>query len=273
MKWIALSTTESHDYSFLTPITALAWKHVAKYEPYTLFVGEGIEGSYRVAYNFYCEMGMQEDVIYPMPPFRDHSVAQSIRHHFAAYHLPEDDLIMPGDADLIPLTYSFYQKHDPNQHAIGLYYHNGTGEKNHFPTCHMSMTVRTWREILGISKEDTIESSLRRSLEKIPHDADGMTIWYHDQVFSSKKIVESKYFPNSVDFISREGMPPKDRIDRSNWPSNLSIEGKTDCHSLRPGWTDENWPRLRPVIAQILPQFMDKIDAYREAFKKAKVGS
>ena len=43
-----------------------------------------------------------------------------------------------------------------------------------------------------------------------------------------------------------------DRIDRIRWPEKPSVVGMIDAHLVRPGYTDENWPRVRPLLAQTL---------------------
>jgi hypothetical protein len=68
---------------------------------------------------------------------------------------------------------------------------------------------------------------------------------------------------NKTPFILPEG-----RIDRSNWDlSNLSTA--IDAHCPRPGYTDENWNKILPVLEKALTKDqLLYINGYRKDFVK-----
>lgn len=275
----AIGCTVGHDYSFFLPIVAYAWRDRIGYEPSFFLVGTREEWeAHKYAHrplSALMQGGFHVEFVDHIEGVEDATISQCVRQHAAAHDFPADDLLICSDADLIPIRREFYYTHDADRFQVGLYYSNGyQGEVNHFPSCHMSMRVRDWREVMGLDvglaeamKRNFAEYGLAEAMaakRADPAKAWGRP-WFADELIASKKIVESG---KSLQMIEREGHPPCDRLDRAYWPEKYDAASLTDCHSLRPGWSDPKWPRLRPLLEQILPERMGFFDAYRAHFRE-----
>ena len=73
----------------------------------------------------------------------------------------------------------------------------------------------------------------------------------------------------SIKRVNREGRPPVDRLDRAYWPEHIDISRFTDCHTIRPLWTEANWKRFRPVVEQVIPESLEWADDYIARFREA----
>lgn len=284
-KRVAIGCTVGHDYSAFLPFVGLLWRDRIGYEPTFFLVGTYEEwNGHKYAYiplltlksfKFHVEF------VDHIPGAEDATVAQCVRQHAAAHPYPEDDLLICSDADLLPIRRDFYHTHDPDAHAIGLYYSNGyPGEESwHWPSCHYSMRVRTWREVIGLDAVG-MQAALSRNFAEYGLEAKMAAkkadpaknwghVWFTDEFIASKKIKESRHFPHSVHFITRDGHPPADRLDRCAWPTDYDARNYTDCHSIRPIWSDDNWPRFRPLVEKLMPERLTWADQYRQCFREA----
>lgn len=289
-RYVAIGTTTGHDYSFFVPIICEIWRKIG-YTPLVYLVNFGDSTSGTI-YPEPKHAGVVIDalnersvvfqfMIDPVDGIQDATLAQSIRLHAAAdERFGKDDLVIPSDADIIPIRKSFYYQHDTEKYKIASYYSNGYIEPGeHFPSCHISATAETWREFMEYTSSDPrqcmIETLLKYDVHKkvAAKKADPaknwLDEWFMDEHSVTAQILKSRFYPQSFQHIERDGHPPKDRIDRSCWPAVIDASKYSDCHSLRPGWATSNWTRLRPLFEQIIPEHLQWIDPYREKFLKA----
>ena len=275
-RYVAIGCSDNHNYSFFLPMVTLLWRRVGYVPVFTLNETRADwQGSRRGLPVLEALEELEAKLVFvgPVPGYLENTIAQSSRHYLASdatyWH---DDLLIMSDADLLPIRKEFYYQHNPEKYPVGLYYSNAyLPEKDHFPTCHMSAPFRVWREVyemdLGLSlSENMVRHFERAKLKEYP---DNMEIWYFDQRYGSGRFAQSKYFPDQCQLIERQGCPPHDRIDRCRWPDSYDATQYTDCHALRPGWDEKNWPRLRPLFEQLLPERIGFLDAYRARFLEA----
>lgn len=277
---VAIGSTKGHDYSAFLPIVGLYWRDRIGYQPEFFLVGNAEEwdqGHTAVVLDALEHHGLNYHFVNHIQGVEDATIAQCVRQHAAAYAFPEEDLLICSDADLVPLKKEFYYQHDPEKFEIGLYYANGyKDEVNHYPSCHMSQRVKTWREVMGYHQEP-MEIAMARSFltygladkmkakQENPQKSWGH-VWFADELIASQRIVDSG---KSRQLINREGHPPVDRLDRACWPNQYDANQLTDCHSIRPIWSVPNWPRFRPIIEQTMPQLLGWADEFILKFRKA----
>jgi hypothetical protein len=100
------------------------------------------------------------------------------------------------------------------------------------------MNVKKWREVMQIDGL-TIPEALGRDLSAYKNR------WTTDQDIITDRL---RKFP--VKIIKRGSLPnglPIGRLDRSCW--KIQNE-KIDCHALRPGYTNENWNKIRTALRE-----------------------
>lgn len=279
-RYAVLGTTQDHNYGFFSPMVCLAWRRVG-YEPVVFFVGDFSKEIGKLALEYTALLDVEMCHINSMDDVEDATLAQSVRLHAAASPMfNDDDILIPCDADLIPIRKEFYYKHDITNYDIASYYSNGyPGEDNHFPSNHISMTAEKWREVMEIETKDIWEAMRKTFMaynlgEKIENKRNDQHknwghVWFIDEHSVSGQIVKSRFYPDRFQRITRDGHPPKDRLDRACWPNDYDIQQYTDCHSLRPGWATSNWIRLRPMYAALFHKDMEWIDQYRQKYLDA----
>jgi hypothetical protein len=288
--------SNARDYSFCSPLAALLWREVVGYESRWYLIGTGADWVTPPRNLAVRKMFELLDLRYELVElieggYEVGTQAQNIRHHVAASsHWDEDTWLMLTDADLFPLKRDWYHQHEGCSSLAVSYYSNGNnfiskenvlaiaaqqGEYQDLPTCHLTMRVKTWRDLFGnagMSPRDSMKRVLDAWLKprmegKIPSAA-GWQAWMSDQRVTTEKLCRADWFPNQALLIERKGQPPVDRLDRahpSDW-QNLDVSKWLDCHTIRPADQDPHWAKVRPIFAHLVPSFMDKIDAYRESF-------
>ena len=221
----------------------------------------------------------------------------------------EDDWIIPGDSDLWPLWKKYYRYHENSSHRCVSYYWNGDnfvgktaflkaineGRRSQtLPTCHIAMRAQQWREIYGLAVGENLADAVERTLtqwyERYPRD--GFNTWMSDQDIMTARVCQQPWFPTGrppddglahesgeVLFVGRKGQPPLDRLDRShlsdwnfdneNWLDASHTGRWKDAHVFRASHTDENWQKLRPIVAALLPDHVQWVDEYQRAFLEA----
>jgi len=284
---VIIGCSNWRDYAFPLPLTALLWREIAGYEPILLLVGDEHYWSKPArsltSLNAIRELEFEHYMLGYIYGYEDCTLAQNSRQHAAALStIPDDEWLMPSDADLWPLTREFYHQHEISDKRFVLYYSNGDHYSS-FPTCHMTGRAKDWRALMGlilpeekggmfVIRENPITHCVKNTLEawlkprqagKGPSDA-GWEAWMSDQRIFTERIKAQTWYPQEVLMIERKGHPPVDRIDRCCWPINPSVRGMTDAHL--PKAPDQEWDKIRPIVEQLLPNWLSWADKYRNEF-------
>lgn len=263
-----IGCSERRDYSFPIPITALLWRRIG-IEP-IVFLNE-TEADWMTppkrkqsTINALKHFGIDTRYVGHIDGYQENTIAQSVRQHACVLDFDPDWWLIPSDADLWPIDRRFYESHGTDGTVV-LYYANGDHGTS-FPTCHTAMQVKTWREVMGLQRTDDLAGAMDATFKaKLP--TDGFRVWMFDQQNASDMIRRWPHYETKVIHINREGHPPKDRIDRCNWPVGVSINGMVDAHILRPADQPEFWGRIRMLLEQLLTaDQVAWVDGYREEF-------
>jgi GNAT superfamily N-acetyltransferase len=269
MKRVILSSTISETYDFFLPITAWLWKNRIGYEPIIFLVGTRSEwagGRPGVVLAELEHEGYRIEWIERIQGVPDANVSMSIRQHAAALpDLDPGDILMVGDVDMLPIRREFYHQHDPSLGPVAIY-HAGMYGDTYWPAYGLSLLVSAWREVMDLSPGHLMDS-LRKTFAtgKIEEliaaqkaDYKDSRLWYFDEHYPSARIRGSRFF-SSLIRIQSDG---SERLCRHSWPDVIYTASYIDCHSLRPGWSVENWGRVRSVLAQVMPEHLAWIDGY-----------
>lgn len=254
-----LSVNENPVYAFFVPLCTLMWWDVARFRVSCLYVGDVDQ--------WLLDKAREVNTIVhtiPKPSYCSTGAASQIVRLFS--HLSpgtqEGDYLLAVDSDAFPLANAF----QPTGAPIDLVYPDccDHAETPYFPIGYIGMEARLWREIMPGrgSPEDALAELYRTD----PTIVAGHPGWNYDETLVTRRIKAHPAFRNA-NIRRRPGDPPVDRIDRSAWPAAPDCTGKIDAHLIRPGWTDENWPRLRPLLAQRLNgEHLAWADSYRQTW-------
>lgn len=267
MKRVVFGCTHSSTYDFFLPIAARIWRKRVGYEPMAFLVGprEEWERGHRAVVLH--ELGFPVEFVDRVPGVPDSNVCMSVRQHAATVPwIDGSDLMMVGDVDLLPIRKLFYHQHDPEEYAVAVYHADMYWDR-YWPAYGPSMTADTWREVMDLEKGN-LRGSLLRTFEdgkignlivankKDHHDS---RLWVFDEQYASVRIRLSR-FANSILRIRTDDT--NERLCRNRWPGPVDASRYIDLHCPRPGWTNENWAKIRGVLEQVVPSEMPWMDDY-----------
>lgn len=242
---ITLSVSENPVYAWFVPLCTLMWREVAGFDVSCIFVGPVDAWLLERAR----EVGTHVHEAAPLTCCSNPTASQLIR--LFSHTLPgiaPDDYLLLVDADAWPLARAF----EPSSAPLDLIYPDACdhAETPYFPMGYIGARAAAWREFMA-TKATTPGGALTELYATDPLLTRGHTGWNYDETLVTRRIKAWAPFV-AARITRRQGDPPIDRIDRAGWPVTPNVTNKIDAHLIRPGWTPENWPRLRPLLAQCL---------------------
>ena len=277
-KWVVLSCTPDSAYDFFLPIVVRLWRNRIGYEPVVVLVGTEEEdwssGHSKVVYD---EIRRNERIEFlsGIPDFPSSLVSLALRYNVSAFDFDKDDILMIGDVDLFPVDRDFFHRYDSSKSPIGHHYeevHNGRyGQR--YQAFGLSMPVRSWREVVGVTIGDLRgsterflkESGVRDLLEAWKTDHQDTTYWNADETYVTARINNSRFSNDVAKFPSSIGGKIPCRV---KLPDKPNASDYVDVHCSRPGWTKENWPDIRHLLAQMIPEDLRWVDQYVDVYRK-----
>lgn len=275
MKYVIASSNRQGDYDFLAPIWALVWRNITAYTP-VLLLTENRNAWMTPCGNIVLDMieqyGVRRHYIGLIhEAYRTSYQAQCARQHAAILKSFEpEDYFMLADVDMLATSGAWFDAVDWSK-DVHLRYSNAW-HYSHFTTPYVGAKVAVWREFMGYEAGGEIAPILQQVFDRhLTRDHDSWTGHWLDEWYYTSRLKGSRFYPDRCDFIERDGHPPKDRIDRCNWPSELGDVGRfTDAHVLRPAFSDDNWPRIRALLERLIPKHVSELDKYRNRYAEAK---
>lgn len=277
MKRVVLSCTSSSTYDFFLPISVKLWKKRIGYEPIVFLVGTSQEWCNRhqgIVLEETEKSGVRIEFVSRVDGIPDSNLCMAVRQHAAVIlEFSPSDLMLVGDVDLFPIRTEFYHQHDPLKDPIVIY-HADMYSDAYWPAYGPSMTVEIWREVMDLEEGDLV-GSLRKTFEigKISdliaankanyHDS---RLWVFDEQYASLRIRLSRFYGR----IRRIGTDDtNERLCRNRLPDKVDASRFIDFHCPRPGWTEENFKKIRGVLEQIVPGEIPWLDHYVEAYRRS----
>ena len=140
-------------------------------------------------------------------------VGQNIRIFYPALiSLPDDELVMITDMDMLPMSDTYYTSGLEN-YCIDdfIYYRNVDG--NQIYMCYNAAHPKTWSKVFDIKSEDDVEKALYDNYNRGYNGIPGSTGWYTDQEILYKYLIN---YP-SLKVLNR----PIRRLEMWNYPHLL----------------------------------------------------
>ncbi len=234
-KFIVVAHDDNKDYSFFSPIVEWAWSELS-WEVINL-------NAIRV----------KEEAGGALDKYSNALISQCSRLYAAQlFFLNEDDYLLTSDIDMLPLgQFNQYFKHDVD--AITSFGKDLTDY--HYPICYIGMKVKKWREVMNLNGL-TVVKAIERDLQLYENK------WTTDQDIITERLKNHK-----VDIIPRGTLSnglAMGRLDRANW---VKQPERIDCHALRPGYTPENWVKIKIALKENF-DFPDWINDYVKKFRE-----
>ncbi len=157
-------------------------------------------------------------------------VAQNIRIYYPALlNLPDDELVMITDMDMLPMSGSYYkdglEKFNKDDF---IYYRNIDG--NQVYMCYNAAHPHTWAKVFDINSEEDVEKRLDTTYNKSYNGRPGSIGWFTDQEILYKYLIKYPKFNVLNKPIKR--LSPNDFAKLINQSSNF-ISKYDDCHFHR----------------------------------------
>lgn len=289
-KWVVLSCTPDSAYDFFLPIVVRLWRGRIGYEPVVVLVGTEEDWSSGHSKVVYDEIKGKERVEFfrTIPDLPDSIVSQEVRQNISALEFDVDDILMIADVDLFPVDVDFFHRYDPSKNPIGINYEPMyDGPHGYYYQAHgVVMPVRHWREVMGVTVGD-----LRGSVDRVFRDGKVVELqnqdpqkqlqsardlvaawkadytntrfWTFEERYTSARIKSSRFSKDVAEFPSFIG---NKRTWRVKLPSKPYASDYVDFHCSRPGWSQENWPDIRHMLVQMIPEDIRWVDRYVGAY-------
>jgi len=262
---VVISADGNPAFAFYLPITALMWREVGCLQPLVIMLGAipplVVDRTFAIV--------PPGDALMMTAPRCCGLAAASQLVRLLAYLAPSvhpDDYLLIGDVDAWPLQAAAFA---PPPDDLFLMYDTSTQldrpgiSTPAYPMGYIGAQARLWREFMRVD-EATLGLGLERLFASDPILARSPEGLNCDESLITARIKAWPGHPGRCRMIPRDGFPIRGRIDRAAWPADPSAAGMIDAHLVRPGYSDENWPRVRPLLAQTLsPASLAWCDDYR----------
>lgn len=272
-----ISTTYDDTYLFYLPITTWCWNKlgvdVICFVPdgYSTFKTNRELDKFSTAY--YAAKKIAPSFRYEgfiCPKHKEATYAQCSRLYGACLDLPEDEILISGDIDM--LLFNLPPIHDTMFTVVG----RDLTPEGQVPMCYLGGPAKEWREIFDIGGKG-YQQCLDELLGSIECDNMRGNYWAKDQEQASFRLNEINKLgapnPRNIKYVLRARPGTQfatNRIDRDDayFIDRLTPE-IIDYHCHRPGYTDENFEKILTVIKYFYPHDdLTWMRNYQEAYKK-----
>ena len=262
---VILSCTMNDTYLFFLPIVSLVWQRKMGFCPLIFLVGTAEEWLGQPRYRYALEEASKMGAAIHFVPsdrefYEDKTISQCVRLY--AFLLSESEggfsantYMLLSDADMLLLNRGWI---NTRASQVDLFFANAYGGEK-YPLNYVGMTVEVWKKVMCLPHGDLVKElmvELKNGLGRVAHQykqtESSTKAWYYDENLFTARIRAWEGHPGQCHMVNREGCPPNDRIDRANWNFTGSIEGKVDAHLVRPGYENDNWQKIHPVLHCIL---------------------
>jgi len=228
MPKVILSTNHTINYIFFAPITCFMWNYFGFKSILTILGDSKYKEIVYKYINKYTDTEIFE--LEDIKPYREDTQVQISRLYGACLDNNDNEYIITGDIDMIPLNRYLYRDFDKrNLFGFDLTWWST------YPMCYVGMTVKDWRDFLDL-EYGKIKDNMTRDLltEPLALSQEFNDYWSTDQRFLTKKVIE--YGVDKFQSIERgrhaEGFADK-RVDRWKWHFTPG-EDYIDCHMYNP---------------------------------------
>ena len=116
-------------------------------------------------------------------------VAQNLRIYFPALiDLPDDELVMITDMDMLPMNYKYYKEGLENFNQDDFIYYRNI-DKNQIFMCYNAAHPKVWSQVFQIKNELDIEQKIAETYVNNYNGIPGSIGWFKDQEILHEKLI------------------------------------------------------------------------------------
>lgn len=196
------------------------------------------------------------------PEHKEATYAQCLRNYTACLEIPDDELIVTSDVDM--LLFKIPEYIDNGLFSVFGYDLVPQGQ---FPQCYVTAPVKAWREVFNLNGK-TYQQAIDELLGDDECENYRGCRWSVDQEQSFLNI--SKVDHNLIPRARPGTQFASHRVDREdiNWRAYVNDE-LVDAHLWRPGYTDENFANIMELLKMKFPNdIFDWLVNYTNEYKK-----
>jgi hypothetical protein len=195
------------------------------------------------------------------PEHKEATYTQCLRNYAACLEdLPEDELLVTSDCDMAVFKIPEYVQ-DGNFSIVGF----DLVPQGQFPQCYITAPVKKWREAFNLNGK-TYQQAIDDLLGEDECEHYRACRWSVDQEQSYLNI--SKVHHNLIPRSNGQNQFAMKRVDRTDlhYKDRLDPYNLIDAHLWRPGYTEENFPKILELLQTVYPN--DGFDWLVEYTKK-----
>lgn len=258
-----MSTTYDDKYLYFLPITTWCWNRLGV--DVICFAPNPKEDDLKklLLISQYTPHGKNVLVYFDAPENKKATYAQCSRLFGGSLDLPDDEVLIVGDIDMILFRTDFINK--PSRDFFDIYGIDLV-PKGQMPMCYAVGDAYTWRRFF--SKGGTFQECLNDELGKEPSNEDTRgNLWARDQELLAKGVGELFFGHTRSNGQNQFALNRIDRED-SYWRDRLNKE-VIDAHLWRPGYTDENYAKIKELLLYFYPdEDFTWLDNFTNAYKE-----
>jgi len=187
------------------------------------------------------------------PIHKEPTYAQVSRLFGCCLDLPENEMLITGDADLCVFGDTFSKLDDGSVHIIGSDLVSG----DQYPMCFLMGPVKSWRNIMQTNAGLDYQFYLDQLLDPIECEHFRSNQWCFDQNLAFKNFNASELSLTKHNRAALGTQFATRRADRDGWPEVIPPD-IIDAHLPRPGYTEENFAKILNLFQAMYP--LDNFD-------------
>lgn len=244
MKSVYSSTGDSK-YDYFIPISAWCWQKLNVGS--IVFVPENKSETLKYAMHFASDL--VDDIKYHAVVSEKHKEAtfiQCVRLYGACLDLPEDEILIVGDVDMLNFKVPPYVNNGFTVWGSDLV------PNKQLPMCYVSASVKDWRN--NFCKGMTYQQCLDDLVGVIECEHFRGNQWSLDQSELYKNIAQTTSTLNLIPRARQGTQFAANRVDRDdiNWRAYVN-DDLVDAHLWRPGYSDENFKNIMELLTMKYP--------------------
>lgn len=260
-----ISSTYDDKYIYFLPIVTYCWNKLGV--DVICFMPQPKSDEENIKLNLCLESigwanSKNEIEFFTAPEHKEATYAQCARLYGACLDLPEDEVLITGDVDML-----MFRLPEMREGGFSIFGSDLVPE-NQYPMCYISAKVKDWRNAFELN-----DKSYQQCLDELMKDRDSISMrsdfWALDQEIAFNKINLTQgihYIPRTngqnqfaTHRIDRDDSFYKDRLDSSVY----------DVHLWRPGYDADNANKILELMQYFYPEDnFDWIKKYTEEYLK-----